>query len=193
MDWLHRICFGPGDLKKNVLVMDNQDYHVSNESIDLVVERLGSKVCPLLANSTLYCQLLDVGVMGPLKRLRFRAFGWLRKLNKGQQQRKGNVQLNWQLRLSKRLVMIWSIECGTRFIFLTEQDNTLKDNSNIAYNNGTNDVSKKDSKDKKDKHSEVLVLYLHCNYMYCSMVVIVLIYSCWIQLLYTSIDTHCLC
>jgi heme oxygenase len=51
----------------SVLVVDNLNYYVLDESANLVLKRLGSNVCPLLANMTAFCQLLDIGVMGPLK------------------------------------------------------------------------------------------------------------------------------
>jgi hypothetical protein len=49
------------------LVMDHLDCYVANESVNLVVAKQGSKVCLLPTNTTAFCQLLDVRVMGSLK------------------------------------------------------------------------------------------------------------------------------
>ncbi|KAK1929640.1 hypothetical protein P3T76_014857 [Phytophthora citrophthora] len=51
----------------SVLLVDNLDSHVSQESVDIVAGELFSTLQPLPKNSTSVCQPLDVGVMGPLK------------------------------------------------------------------------------------------------------------------------------
>ncbi|RAW26302.1 hypothetical protein PC110_g17293 [Phytophthora cactorum] len=51
----------------SVLLVDNFDCHVSDEGQRLVAEVANATVVPLPPNSTAVCQLLDVGVMGPLK------------------------------------------------------------------------------------------------------------------------------
>jgi hypothetical protein len=50
-----------------LLIVDNLYYHMLAESINYCAKQLGSEVCSLLGNTTSYCQLLDVGIMGPLK------------------------------------------------------------------------------------------------------------------------------
>jgi len=61
----------------SVLLLDNFDCHVSEEGVSVIVEETCATVCPLPENSTSVCQLLDVGVMGPLKR-KIRSL-WLRE------------------------------------------------------------------------------------------------------------------
>lgn len=51
----------------SVLLVDNLDSHVSEESYNIVCGELYSQLCPLPPNSTSVAQPLDVGVMGPLK------------------------------------------------------------------------------------------------------------------------------
>ena len=51
----------------SVIVVDNLDCHVSEDSVNICAEKLGSEIYPLPENTTSYCQPLDVGVMGPLK------------------------------------------------------------------------------------------------------------------------------
>ena len=53
----------------SVLLVDNLDCHVSAESHDIVAGELFSQIQALPPNSTSVCQPLDVGVMGPLKKL----------------------------------------------------------------------------------------------------------------------------
>ncbi|KAG6956637.1 hypothetical protein JG688_00011321, partial [Phytophthora aleatoria] len=55
------------DDSPSVLLVDNFDCHMSDESQRLVAEVANATVVPLPPNSTAVCQLLDVGVMGPLK------------------------------------------------------------------------------------------------------------------------------
>lgn len=52
----------------SVLLVDNLDCHISQTSVNIVAESLGSEVVPLPENCTSVCQPLDVGVMGPLKK-----------------------------------------------------------------------------------------------------------------------------
>ncbi|RLO06197.1 hypothetical protein DYB28_011102 [Aphanomyces astaci] len=51
----------------SVLLVDNFDSHVSEESENIVGEELGSELCALPPNSTSHCQPLDVSLMGPFK------------------------------------------------------------------------------------------------------------------------------
>ena len=51
----------------SVLLVDNFDSHVSQESYRIVQEELGSHICSLPPNSTSHCQPLDVSIMGPFK------------------------------------------------------------------------------------------------------------------------------
>ncbi len=51
----------------SVLMLDNFDCHVSNEGQRIITENANCSVCPLPSKSTLVCQPLDVGVMGPMK------------------------------------------------------------------------------------------------------------------------------
>ncbi|KAF0716402.1 Aste57867_2874 [Aphanomyces stellatus] len=51
----------------SVILADNLDCHVSQESHDMISSDLFSVLEPLPKNSTSVCQPLDVGVMGPLK------------------------------------------------------------------------------------------------------------------------------
>ncbi|KAH9102948.1 hypothetical protein AeMF1_020601 [Aphanomyces euteiches] len=61
----------------SVILCDNLDCHVSEESVNTVSSELFSVLEPLPKNSTSACQPLDVGVMGPLKsKLRSK---WLRE------------------------------------------------------------------------------------------------------------------
>ncbi|KAF0720578.1 Aste57867_218 [Aphanomyces stellatus] len=53
----------------SVIVADNFDAHVSQESADAIAEDLFSTLEPLPANCTSTCQPLDVGVMGPFKKI----------------------------------------------------------------------------------------------------------------------------
>ncbi|GMF19279.1 unnamed protein product [Phytophthora lilii] len=53
----------------SLLLLDNFDAHVSEAGVDVVSETTSALVCPLPANSTAVCQPLDVGVMGPLKKI----------------------------------------------------------------------------------------------------------------------------
>ncbi|RHY03344.1 hypothetical protein DYB36_014289, partial [Aphanomyces astaci] len=51
----------------SVLLVENFDSHVSEESENIVGEELGSELCALPPNSTSHCQPLDVSLMGPFK------------------------------------------------------------------------------------------------------------------------------
>lgn len=57
-------CEGP-----SAFIVDNLDAHVSAESSDIVHGVLNSLLVALPPNSTSVCQPLDVGVMGPLKKM----------------------------------------------------------------------------------------------------------------------------
>ncbi|RHY52127.1 hypothetical protein DYB34_007560 [Aphanomyces astaci] len=52
----------------SVVLLDNFESHVTDESYKIVEEELGSVLCPIPANATADCQPLDVGVMAPFKR-----------------------------------------------------------------------------------------------------------------------------
>ncbi|RHZ23192.1 hypothetical protein DYB31_015328 [Aphanomyces astaci] len=52
----------------SVVLLDNFECHVSDESYKIMYEELGAHLCPLPPNSTSVCQPLDVGVMAPFKR-----------------------------------------------------------------------------------------------------------------------------
>ncbi|KAF0706910.1 hypothetical protein As57867_002171, partial [Aphanomyces stellatus] len=52
----------------SVVVVDNFDAHVNEESFKIVQEELGSHLCALPPNATGVCQPLDVGIMAPFKR-----------------------------------------------------------------------------------------------------------------------------
>ncbi|KAF0704103.1 hypothetical protein AaE_015109 [Aphanomyces astaci] len=52
----------------SVILLDNFESHVSDESYTIVHDELGSLLCPLPPNATSVCQPLDVGVMAPFKR-----------------------------------------------------------------------------------------------------------------------------
>ncbi|KAE9240874.1 hypothetical protein PF002_g9542 [Phytophthora fragariae] len=51
----------------SLLLVDNLDCHVSEESEDVLADEMLTILQPLPKNSTSVCQALDVGVMGPLK------------------------------------------------------------------------------------------------------------------------------
>ncbi|RLN99216.1 hypothetical protein DYB28_013874, partial [Aphanomyces astaci] len=52
----------------SVILVDNFEAHVSEESTKIVQEELGSHLCAMPPNATSVCQPLDVGVMAPFKR-----------------------------------------------------------------------------------------------------------------------------
>ncbi|RQM24816.1 hypothetical protein B5M09_011562 [Aphanomyces astaci] len=52
----------------SVVLMDNFECRVSDESYKTMHEELGSHLCALPPNTTSVCQPLDVGVMAPFKR-----------------------------------------------------------------------------------------------------------------------------
>ncbi|KAG6949788.1 hypothetical protein JG687_00014627, partial [Phytophthora cactorum] len=54
-------------LEASVLLVDNLDCHVSDESETTVKNELGSILQDLPKNSTSVCQPLDVSIMGPMK------------------------------------------------------------------------------------------------------------------------------
>ncbi|RHY39337.1 hypothetical protein DYB30_010406 [Aphanomyces astaci] len=51
----------------SVLLVDNFDSHITDESERIVGDELGSEICALPPNSTSHCQPLDVSLMGPFK------------------------------------------------------------------------------------------------------------------------------
>ena len=51
----------------SVLLVDNFDCHVSDESERVIGEELGSIIYALPPNSTSHCQPLDISIMGPFK------------------------------------------------------------------------------------------------------------------------------
>ena len=51
----------------SVLIVDNFDSHVSEESYQIIQEEFGSHLAPLPPNATSHCQPLDVSLMGPFK------------------------------------------------------------------------------------------------------------------------------
>ncbi|GMF39822.1 unnamed protein product [Phytophthora fragariaefolia] len=51
----------------SVLLVDNLDCHVSEESAEVLADEMLTHLQPLPKNSTSVCQPLDVGIMGPLK------------------------------------------------------------------------------------------------------------------------------
>ncbi|GMF44552.1 unnamed protein product [Phytophthora fragariaefolia] len=51
----------------SVLLVDNLDCHVSEESAEVLAAEMLTHLQPLPKNSTSVCQPLDVGIMGPLK------------------------------------------------------------------------------------------------------------------------------
>ena len=53
--------------KPSVLLVDNFDSHVSDESYRIVQEEFGTVLQPLPPNATSHCQPLDVSLMGPFK------------------------------------------------------------------------------------------------------------------------------
>ncbi|DAZ97204.1 TPA: hypothetical protein N0F65_003835 [Lagenidium giganteum] len=57
----------PSIVGPSVLLMDNLDVHVAEESYDIVAGEFNTTIQALPANATSTCQPLDVGVMGPLK------------------------------------------------------------------------------------------------------------------------------
>ncbi|RHY83265.1 hypothetical protein DYB35_009927 [Aphanomyces astaci] len=59
----------PHILGPSVILADNFDAHVSKESAVAIAEYLHSVLEPLPANCTSVCQPLDVGVMGPFKKI----------------------------------------------------------------------------------------------------------------------------
>ncbi|KAH9102703.1 hypothetical protein LEN26_015480 [Aphanomyces euteiches] len=51
----------------SVLIVDNFESHVSEESERIINDELGCQLYLLPPNSTSYCQPLDVSIMGPFK------------------------------------------------------------------------------------------------------------------------------
>lgn len=66
-EYLHDVVKPEID-EPSVLLVDNLDSHVSEESYEIVCGELFSQLCSLPPNSTSVAQPLDVGVMGPLKK-----------------------------------------------------------------------------------------------------------------------------
>ncbi|RHY38061.1 hypothetical protein DYB38_002975 [Aphanomyces astaci] len=64
LDMLQSHILGP-----TVVLVDNFDAHVTQQSKDIVATDLFSVLEPLPANCTSVCQPLDVGVMGPFKKI----------------------------------------------------------------------------------------------------------------------------
>ena len=58
----------PHLVDESLIVVDNLDCHVSDESVHTIQNHLASRLYPLPENCTSICQPLDVGVMGPLKK-----------------------------------------------------------------------------------------------------------------------------
>ncbi|OWY95455.1 hypothetical protein PHMEG_00034534 [Phytophthora megakarya] len=52
----------------SVLLLDNFDSHVSEAGQNIVADETSAMVCPVPANSTSVSQVLDMEVMGPLKK-----------------------------------------------------------------------------------------------------------------------------
>lgn len=76
----------------SVILLDNLECHVSEQSENIVAEELNSAVYPLPPNSTSKCQPLDVGDMGPLKS-KLRSL-WLREeieMHTANEKRKGMI------------------------------------------------------------------------------------------------------
>ncbi|KAF0703959.1 hypothetical protein AaE_015176, partial [Aphanomyces astaci] len=63
-----REVLGESIEEPSVVLLDNFECHVSDESYKIMYEELGAHLCPLPPNSTSVCQPLDVGVMAPFKR-----------------------------------------------------------------------------------------------------------------------------
>ncbi|RHZ26877.1 hypothetical protein DYB37_012425 [Aphanomyces astaci] len=63
-----REVLGESIEEPSVVLLDNFECHVSDESYKIVYEELGAHICALPPNSTFFCQPLDVGVMAPFKR-----------------------------------------------------------------------------------------------------------------------------
>ncbi|KAH9154742.1 hypothetical protein AeRB84_003203 [Aphanomyces euteiches] len=57
-----------GDIEQcSVLLVDNFESHINDESYKIVNEELGSHLCPIPKNATSVCQPLDVLIMAPFK------------------------------------------------------------------------------------------------------------------------------
>ncbi|RHZ09861.1 hypothetical protein DYB31_016205, partial [Aphanomyces astaci] len=63
-----RDVLGESIEEPSVVLMDNFECHVSDESYKIMHEELGSHLCALPPNATSVCQPFDVGVMAPFKR-----------------------------------------------------------------------------------------------------------------------------
>ncbi|RHZ09512.1 hypothetical protein DYB37_011814 [Aphanomyces astaci] len=63
-----RDVLGESIEEPSVVLMDNFECHVSDESFKIMHEELGSHLCALPPNATSVCQPFDVGVMAPFKR-----------------------------------------------------------------------------------------------------------------------------
>ncbi|RHZ31864.1 hypothetical protein DYB31_008913 [Aphanomyces astaci] len=63
-----RDVLGESIEEPSVVLMDNFECHVSDESYKIMHEELGSHLCALPPNATSVCQPLNVGVMAPFKR-----------------------------------------------------------------------------------------------------------------------------
>jgi hypothetical protein len=121
---------------------------VLDESIDLAIERLGSKVCPLLTKITLFCQPLDVKVMGPLK-AKIQNI-WLADTTETRTAaEKQTCLVELRIKAFKEISEDTIKRAWYKFIFLMEEDNMVFDTS-INY-------SKKDSENNKNNHSKVLM------------------------------------
>ncbi|RQM11034.1 hypothetical protein B5M09_011610 [Aphanomyces astaci] len=59
-----RDALKPDTENPSMLLVDDYDSHVSEESENIVGEELGSELCALPPNSTSHCQPLDVSLMG---------------------------------------------------------------------------------------------------------------------------------
>ncbi|KAH9100348.1 hypothetical protein LEN26_015934 [Aphanomyces euteiches] len=65
--YLRRVLSNAID-QPSVVLLDNFDSHVSDESYSIVHDELDCFLCPIPPNTTSVCQPLDVGVMAPFKR-----------------------------------------------------------------------------------------------------------------------------